>query len=264
MLLAALLLSAPATIACPAPTIGFAPPLDRPLLLERRIERELREGRFRQQIRYRLRFARAGRGFRLTVEQIALASDGPPELLRLLALQEESSAGETLEVTLDATGAILGISESPGAPERLAAALARLRTDPGVATRDAAEQAQIGAMLDRLAALTPDERAAIHQAKIERLVMFAGRPCAQAMVSTRDRARYRLTAAAGDSWELETVPGPSPDRLDAAQGTDRAVLSTATGLVLRFERQTVVRVAGTERKALESLTVSTDAGPPQP
>lgn len=254
MLLAALL-SASAAIACPAPTIGFAPPLGRPLLLERRIERQLRTGSFVQQIRYRLQFAPAGRGFALTIEQIALASDGPPELLRLLALQEESAAGERLEVTLDATGAILGISESPDAPARLAAALARLRADPAVAARPAGEQAQIGAMLDQLAALTPDERAAMHRAKVGRLVMFAGRPCAKSLVGTAEGREYRLVAASADSWQLETARDSQASGAGTLRVTDRAMLSPMTGLVTRFDRQTVTEVAGTERKALESLTL---------
>lgn len=262
MLLAALL-SASAAIACPAPSIGFAPPLGRPLLLERRIERQLGSGGFRQQIRYRLQFLPAGRGFSLTIEQIALESDGPPELLRLLALQEESAAGEVLEVMLDASGAILGISESPDAPARLAAALARLRADPAVAARPAGEQAQIGAMLDRLAALTPDERAAMHRAKIGRLVQFAGRACAQGVVRTAEGGDYRLVAASADSWQLEAARESQASGSGMLQVTDRAMLSPLTGLVKRFDRQTVIEVAGTERKALESLTLSDASQAPE-
>lgn len=196
-----------------------------------------------------------GRGFSLTIEQIALTSDGPPELLRLLALQEESSAGELIEVTLDANGAILGISESPDARERLAAALARLRADPAVAARPAEEQAQIEAMLDRLAALSPDERAAMHRAKIGRLVMFAGRHCAQGLVRTAEGGDYRLVVASDDSWQLEAARESQASGFGTLRVTDRAVLSPATGLVMQFDRQTVTQVAGTERKALESLTL---------
>jgi len=262
MLLAALL-SASSAIACPAPTIGFAPPLDRPLLLERRVERQLGTGIFRQQISYRLQFSPAGRGFGLKIRQIALTSDGPPDLLRLLALQEQSSEGETLDVTLDATGTILGISESPDAPDRLARALARLRDDPAIAARSAAQQAEIAAMLDRLATLTPDERAGMHRAKFGRLVMFAGHRCAQGFVGSSDGTPYRLVSGASDSWVIEATRESSGGNPGAARVTDRAVLSPITGLIAQFERQTVTKVAGTERKAVESLSLSVPSEAPE-
>lgn len=258
MLLAALLLAQPALQSCPAHDIAFAPPVDRPLILERRIERELHDGQFLQRIRYRLRFAPAGRGYRLEIEQIALTSDGPPALLRLLALQEESTEGETLDMTLDAHGAILGISESPDAAQRLAAALARLRADPAVAARPAVERAQIEAMLGRIAALGPDERAAVHRAKFGRLLMFAGRGCADATVTSHDGAPYRLVKTDGESWELAAASDSANPDASTASVSDRATVSPATGLVMQFERQTVTRVGGTERRVLESLALSAD------
>lgn len=137
MLLAAalLLVAPPAPLACPALVMAFAPPAGSPLIVERRIERELGQGMFVRRIDYRIRFMPAGRGWRLQMQQVAQSAEGPPELLRLLALQDESNEDEALDATLDADGAVLGISEAPDAPARLAKAIARLRADPAVAAR---------------------------------------------------------------------------------------------------------------------------------
>ncbi len=257
MLLAAALwiVAPPATPACPATRIDFAPPADIPMILERRIERELGQGIFVQRVDYRIAFMPAGRGWRLHLQQVAQHAEGPPELLRLLALQEQSAEGETLDATLDEGGAVLGISESPDAPQRLAAAIARLRADPALTARPAAERAQIGAMLDRLAALPPEERAAIARARIARLVMLASRPCADGVVTTDEGARYRLASDSGDSLLLEASQRSSSADGSALSVTDRVILSKATGLVMAFDRETVTEAGGTSRKARESVRV---------
>lgn len=257
MLLAAalLLVAPPAPLACPAPFMAFAPPAGSPLIVERRIERELGQGIFVQRIDYRIRFMPAGRGWRLQMQQVAQSAEGPPELLRLLALQDESNEGEALDATLDADGAVLGISEAPDAPARLAKAVARLRADPAVAARPEKERAQIGAMLDRLAALPPEERAAINRGRIARLVMLAKRPCSEGVITNGEGARYRIAAESGDSLVLEASQQSSAADGSALSISDRITLSKATGLVMGFNRVTVTEAAGTRRMARETLSV---------
>lgn len=256
MLVAALLLGT--TPACPAPIIPFSPPLDRALLLERQIERELRQGRFTQQVQYRLQFARAGRGYRLNVRQIAQHAEGPPELLRMLALQEASAQDESLDIVIDATGRILGITEAPDAAARLGAAIARLRADAAVSARPESERAQIGALLDRLASMTPDERGAMHRARFGRLLMFAGQPCSQAVVMLSNTESYRIIGASADSLELETVPHSQAGDEAGLLVEDRIALSSVTGLVTGFDRKMRSTAAASQRKARESLRLYPD------
>ncbi|WP_430387160.1 hypothetical protein [Blastomonas fulva] len=55
----------PESSPCPAATITFAPPLDTPLVLIRRIERPLANGIFIQTVTYAVSFTRSGRGYRM-------------------------------------------------------------------------------------------------------------------------------------------------------------------------------------------------------
>ncbi|WP_430387159.1 hypothetical protein [Blastomonas fulva] len=98
-------------------------------------------------------------------------------MLRLLSLEGESAADEILDFTIDGGGTLLGVTESPDAPARLRQAIDRLRSDPALVARPEREQVAIAAVLDRLAALPPAERAGVHMVKASRLLMLAGRPC---------------------------------------------------------------------------------------
>lgn len=245
----------PESPACPALSIPFAPPLDASLQLTRTIERELAQGTFAQTVTYAVSFTRSGRGYRMRWQQTAQHSDGPPELLRLLSLQEESAAGEVLDFTLDESGALLGVSESPDSPERLARAIARLRADPALTERPARERTAITAMLDRLATLPASERAAVHMASASRLLMFAGRPCAAGQVATTDNSIFRIAAVTGESAVFKGFTQASrPDGASLVTSIT-ATLSLATGLIESQDRRTTTQVAGTTRWSRESLVL---------
>ncbi len=252
---AALLLATPgvATAPCPAPTIAFAPPLDRPMVLHRRIERALADGLFVHEASYRLIFAQAGRGYRMQWQQTHERSEGPPELLRLLDLQERSVSGDTFDVTLDAQGPVLGISESSESAGRLAAAIDRLRADPALAARPAAQRAQISALLDRLATLPPAERIELQRARLERPVMLAGRSCSDGQVEAAGGTFYRVLRESGDELHLSAAHESAREGGSSLAVTDAITLSRSTGLVTLFDRHTVTSVAGTTRHARESF-----------
>lgn len=262
---AALLLAtaSPAAIACPVASIGFAPPLGTPLQLTRRTERALGSGTFTRVIRYRITFARAGRGYAMRWQQTGSTASGPPELLRLLSLQEDSAQGETLDFTLDETGALLGVTEADDATERLASAIARLRSDPAVAARPQSERAMIGEMLDRIAAMPAAERAALHMGRAERLLLFAGQQCADGSITGRDGAAYRIVTEASPDTGLALTTLSSEQRSDGATITSRnnVVLATATGLAGAHAQVTRVAVGESIRDSREWLELAPEVQP---
>lgn len=252
---------APASITCPLPSVGFAPPLDRPLRLTRRIERALTSGTFTQTMRYRITFARAGRGYAMHWQQTGSTASGPPELLRLLSLQEDSAQGETLDFILDETGALLGVTEADDAAQRLAASIARLRNDPAVAARSPRERAMIGEMLDRIAAMPAAERAALHLANAERLILFAGQRCTKGEITGRDGAAYHIVAEASSDAELALTMLSSDQRGDGTTVTIRSntVLTTATGIAGAHARVTRVAAGDTIRDSREWLDLALES-----
>ena len=264
MLAAALLLivqpassvpSPPESPACPAGTISFAPPLDTPLTLIRRIERPLANGIFTQTVTYAVTFTRSGRGYRMRWQQTGHQVDAPPELLRLLSLEGESAADEVLDFTLDEAGALLGVTESADAPERLMLAIDRLRSDAALAARSERDRVTITAVLDRLAALPPSERAGVHMTKASRLLMLAGRPCRSGQLESSDGGSFRLASVTADtlgftSIRAETLPD-GPQFTTSTTGT----LSLRTGLVESQDRRMTSTVKGTSRLFRESVTL---------
>lgn len=250
--------------ACPAAATGFAPPLDRPLTLTRRIERPLAQGSFVQTVTYALAFTRSGRGYRMRWQQTGQQSSGPAELLRLLSLQEESAEGEILDFSLDASGALLGVSESADSPQRLARAIARLRADPALNTRPGRERAAIGAMLDRIAALPASERAHVHLALASRLVQFAARPCLGGELALADGSRFQITGQPGE-W-LDLAGAIEDIRADGSRIASTATvrLSARTGLVQRHHRSTTSLVAGSARSGNETLVLEGLTDHPKP
>jgi hypothetical protein len=264
MLAAALLLiaqpaaatpSPPESPACPAAAIAFVPPLDTPLKLTRTIERPLANGRFVQTVAYAVTFTRSGRGYRMRWQQNGQHVDAPPELLRLLSLEGEIAVGEILDFTLDSGGALMGVTESPDAPERLRLAIDRLRSDPALTARPERERSAITAVLDRLAALPPGKRADVHMVKASRLLMLAGRPCRFGQLVSADGASFRLGPRTEQTLGFtgtrgETLPD-GPQLFTSTTGT----LSLRTGLVESQDRRMTSTVNGTSRLYRESVTL---------
>lgn len=247
---------------CPEPRIAFAPPLDLPLLLTRRIERELADGTFAQTVRYEVSFARSGRGYRMRWHQIDQKSEGPPGLLRLLALQDDSAEGEVLDFTLDSSGAVLGVSESPDSPARLARAIDRLRRDPALLSRPERERTRLSEMLDRLATLPASERAQVQTAKASRLLMLAGRACCDGEVLSADGSIARITAISQVRLDLAGSSGATRPDGTHVTTTSQTVLTRSTGLVERHQRRTTSSVAGTMRTSSESYVLEDQTNDP--
>ena len=242
----------PAPLPCPVPRTGFAPPLDVPMQLTRTIQRQLARGDFIQTISYSLLFTRDGRGFRLRWQQTGQQADGPADLLRLLALQEDAAQGERLDFTLDSRGALLGVSESPDTSQRLAGAIARLRADPAFAGLPARERSSIGEMLDRLAAMPPDERARLHMGKASRLLAFAGQACRSGHLTASDGSLARITGA-DDEWLVLAGFDDDPAGGDARVSSAwEARVSRHTGLAASWRRTTVSTITGSTRTSRES------------
>ncbi|MDM7955871.1 hypothetical protein [Blastomonas sp.] len=245
----------PESPACPAAVIAFAPPLETPLVLIRRIDRPVAEGIFTQTVTYAVTFTRSGRGYRMRWQQTGHRVDAPPELLRLLALDGESAAGEILDFTLDADGTLLGVTESPDAAERLRLAIDRLRTDPALTARSEREQVAMTAVLDRLAALPPGERAEVHKVKASRLLMLAGRPCRSSALVAADGASFRLAAVTGETLGFSSARAESlPDGPQFSVRTT-GTLSLRTGLVESQHRSMTSTVKGSSRLFRESVTL---------
>ena len=238
---------------CPVQSIGFAPPLGEPLLLTRRIERALATGTFTQTITYRLTFERAARGYRMRWQQIDQHASGPAELLRLLSLQDDGAQGETLDFALDASGALLGVTEAPDAAQRLANAITRLRSDRAMSDRPQRERAMIGQMLDRMAALQPAERADMHLAKAARLLVLAGQECTGGTMTGSDGTGYAVGEAGGGVLRLfadsrQQRPDGSALMLEVA-----IAVSTRTGLIESHDRHTTSQIGSVSRTSRERL-----------
>lgn len=242
-------------VPCPVAAAVFAPPLDQPLLLTRQIIRTLEQGEFRQTVTYRLRFTRAGRGYRLQWQQIGQQSQGPAELLRLLALEADSAQGEALDFTLGENGELLGVTEAPDAAQRLADALERLRADPAMTARPPHEQAVIGQMFDRMTAMQPAERADLHMAKAVRLLVVAGRACSGRAIIGHDGIEYRLLHGPDAAGRMALASVTRDARPDGSHITvsNQITIAARTGLAEKSSRETTIRVRGIARSTWDVL-----------
>ena len=255
-----LLQTSGSSVPCPVTKVAFAPPLDRPMQVTRVILRSLIHAEFRQTVTYRIHFTRAGRGYRMHWQQTGHSAEGPPELLRLLALQEESAQGETLDFTLDENGALLGVTEAPDAAQRLAEALDRLRKDPALASRPPREQANVGQMLDRIATLQPAERAELHLAKAARLLVGAGRDCTASTITGHDGTDYQVEEPTNADGSIRLVSTTQDQRTDGStmHVSTKVAVSPQTGLASSNWRSTHTTASGVARNNEDVLTLESE------
>lgn len=241
-----------------ASALHFAPPLDEPLILTRRMERETRGGPFVLTARYRLTFSPFGRGYRLRVEQISHAVDGPAELLRMLALGDQLIERETLVFTLAADGAILGVSEEPDAAHRLAEAIGRLRADRAYAALDDATRTAFDGYLDRLANMDAAARGELAAGRIAPLLDLAGQALAPASAEGRSGLVFRITGEDAAWLHLSasaaSVAGPSTSRTEVV-----ASLSRDHGILWNFERRIATEAGPASRSTYENLALSRES-----
>ena len=243
--------AANATIVLP-----FAPSVDRPILLTKRLERHLSFGTIVRTARYRLHFTAMARGYRLHWEQVDNRLEGPPDFLRLAGLGEDLLENETLTISLANDGTILGVTETPGRQQRLQEAIARLKRDPAFTRLPPERQKALTVQIDRIGTMDAAARADWVIAGIAPLFDLAGQTIVKGRAMGRTGDDY-LLAEAGDAPLLALTAHDN-----RTSGTDRAVdrtiqihVSRDDGLAWHFARQVITSVAGNSQTSDERMTL---------
>jgi len=242
-----------AAAAIPA-RIAFAPPLDHDLILTRIVERTVRDGRFVETSRYRLRFAALGRGYTLTLTPLARSAGGPAELVRLYHLGDGLIETGPVAVSLDGDGAILGLTEPPEAAARFAAAIAKLRADPATADRPPAERDQVLAVLDQLAGMDAAARGELLTGAIAPLFQLAGiaaqRAGAEPMLVSRLGFRFVPGGVPADGLIGLAAQADKQDGADAGTHIDVALaLDPSSGLARSVVQTSLIRTGAVTRQS---------------
>ena len=236
--------------------LSFAPPVDRPLLLTKRLERNLPFGTIVRTAHYRLRFTPMQRGYRLRWEQVDNRLDGPPEFLRVAGLGDELLDNETLTISLANDGTILGVTEAPGRQQRLQEAIARLKLDPAFTRLPPERQKALAVQIDHIGAMDAAERADWVIAGIAPLFDLAGQTIVDRHVRGRTGSDYRLDAS--DNGSLLALTAQEHKALGKDRAIDRAIaihVSRADGVTRRFDRHVVTSVAGQAQTSDEVITL---------
>lgn len=232
----------PASVAIPDQQ--FAPPVGQPMTYRVTTRRISRSGTLISfSLVYALEWQSAGRGYRLDAVLRRIESDARPELVRALTGLVQPLVGETLTYLVDADGREVALAD-PGA---LWARVAE-RTQ-GLASGAASPEAQQVAAL--LAALPDAERDKLVTADIRAMIAptntaIPATDGGEVSVSIRhDGARLTvakvekaMVSGAGDS-------AAAPLDIDMLWTVD-----TATGLVLREQRQSWIAEPGSEARTL--------------
>lgn len=219
----------------------FAPPVGQPMTYRVTTRRISRSGTLISfSLVYALEWQGAGRGYRLDAVLRRIESDARPELVRALTGLMQPLVGETLTYLVDADGREVALAD----PETLWARVAE-RTQGLAAGAKAAEAQQVAALL---AALPDAERDKLVTADIRAMIAPANAAIpvtgdGEASVSIRhDDAR--LTVA---KVEKGAVGGADVAPLDVDM---LWTVDTATGLVLREQRQSWISEPGSEARTL--------------
>jgi hypothetical protein len=130
---------------------GFAPPLDRPVILTRILTRSLFDGnRILVARSWRITLAREPGGYRVTGEQVASRVEAPPALASLAAMERARTEPSLFPLRLDDSGRMIGDAAGYGGEQTLfdqAAALVAARAAQGSQGAEAERfLAQISAM----------------------------------------------------------------------------------------------------------------------
>lgn len=243
LLLAAQLLSPPApaatTAVTPAP-FRFAPPVDRPMTYRVTTRRIGRDGSLVSfSLVYALQWQRLGRGYRLEAVLERIDSDAPPPVKRALTLMLQPLVGEELAYLAAPDGSRIDLVDPAGLWERVTARMQAVGTETG--QPEARQMAQI------FAALPAADRDRLATADIRALVAAANRAIPAAAQTAGGGVLHSFAAAERD---LATVGGSAqPLEIDT-----RWTVDTATGLVVREQRQSwIVGAGGNGRTLVEEL-----------
>jgi len=229
----------PASVAIPDQR--FAPPVGQAMTYRVTTRRIGRSGTLISfSLVYALEWKSAGRGYRLDAVLRRIESDARPELVRALTGLVQPLVGETLTYLVDADGRGVALAD----PEALWARVAE-RTQGLAAGAKAAEAQQVAALL---AALPDGERDKLVTADIRAMIAPANAaiPVAEggeASVSIQhDGARLSVAKV-----EKGVVGGADAAPLDVDM---LWTVDTATGLVLREQRQSWIAEPGSEARTL--------------
>lgn len=215
-------LAEPAPVPPAARASAFAPPLDQPMHYQVTTRRLSREGTLISfSLVYVLRWSRLGRGYRLDATLDRIESDARPELVAALTGVLQPLVGEPVSYLVSADGHSVELADPDGLWARVAA-----RTEALGAQASRPEARAFAAML---AALPPEERAAMAAADIRALVAPANDALAPGGTAAGDGRR---TVTRIESDALRAADGERPLRIESTWTIDEA-----TGLVLRERRQ---------------------------
>lgn len=226
----------PAVVPAPAASVVFAPPLDRPMryrVTTRRLGRD--GGLLGFSLLYDLQWQRAGRGYRLVATLRRIDSDAPPRAVRALTAVLQPLVGEAMTYLVAPDGDRIDLVDAERLWDR-----AMARTEALAAAADQPEAKQLAALV---AALSPDERAALASADIRALLAPANAASriGGTVAPDGDGARETVTKVEAGTAAAQ------PLVIDSLWTIDRA-----TGLILREQRQSwIVGDGGAARTLVE-------------
>lgn len=219
-------------------TVAFAPPVDRPLVLSRKVVRELNDGKsIIATRRYRITFHPVANGWEVAGVLIASEIDVPPSLAAIAAFERERPDDGLFPIHLDRSGRIVAATTViPSAAETRAVSgaldMAGRRAEP-------VDPAPSDGFLDQIAKAAASPGGG-HTLWPETLFMPSGR-----------------SATSEQTIELD----------DGSRGSVQVTIESEAALVLatmgRARRTVVTMAAGTRRVAREEWTLAPLAPPPR-
>lgn len=221
----------------------FAPPVDRPMTYRVKTRRAGRDGNLIDfTLIYALRWQRVGRGYRLAAVLQRIESGASPAVTRALTMMLQPLVGQEIVYLVAPDGSRIDPIDADGVWQQVEARIAAAGAQGNRA--DAQRLSQLIAALpvaerDRLA--TADIRAVVAPANAALVGIAAGDG---ARVSVTHDGLLRTIARVERG---SVAAGARPQALDVDH---RWTVDTATGLVVREQRQSWVVAAGGERETL--------------
>lgn len=219
---------------------NFVPPRQ-PMVYTRRLVRDLPDGaQIVVERSFAIRFARAGDGYRVDGEQIAVKVEMPEQLASLAALERQRVVQGLFPLTLDGSGRILSGPEADKAPGQSPEIEAALR--------------DVSARIERLDA-SADERAAM------RGFIAAIHDAGQHIVSVLPLDLFVPASPDRTDHREVTLPAGGAGAVTMQFNAER---DPATGLMRSARREVHTMIGGENRRTVETFSLapqaSADAG----
>lgn len=238
-----------ALLPCPAQAqpiaAAFAPPLDREIRYEIVETRHSGGMKLAFTLDQRVRFARAGDGYRMTVIMHAATTDAPADIARRFDAAFHPFIGLAIMVQLSPQGKPLGLIDEAATWNKLVASIEALKADRTLAPDVAATIEQI---LTGIAALPPDARRAKLMEGPLKLVGYALPPMepgsSRANGDAREGASATLRTVDSAALGYAITTRRSIANKAMITGKGELVVDRATGLLARSQTQEWVRAPG--------------------